>query len=285
MKKGLTLSMIFVANSANYSEGFGNISTLKKLHRGDGYAYTYISRQAMRYSLVENLSWNNTPTSIDQKVVQFSPEATIESYPEIDFFGYMRTEKKKGASTRSAVCRMSHAIALEPYKSDLDFLTNMGLANREEKFDNAIAQSEIHQSLYAYTITIDLDRVGIDGDIHLSKEEKTKRVTELLRGIKLLNRDIKGRRENMSPIFAIGGIYDVKSPHFEGRLKMKQGALEIDLIQGTLDLDDTIKNNTKIGYVGGIFNNDEGVKGLNTVGIGDLFSSLEKEVEAYYEAY
>lgn len=34
MKKGLTLSMIFVANSANYSEGFGNISTLKKLHRG-----------------------------------------------------------------------------------------------------------------------------------------------------------------------------------------------------------------------------------------------------------
>lgn len=282
MKKGLTISIIFAANSANYSEGFGNISTLKKLHRGDGYAYTYISRQAMRYSLVENLAWNDTPTNIEQKVVQFSPEATIKEYPEIDFFGYMRTEKKAGATTRSAVCRMSHAIALEPYKSDLDFLTNMGLANRQEKFDNAIAQSEIHQSLYAYTITIDMERVGIDNDIEVTNEEKSNRVKQLLRGIKLLSRDIKGRRENMSPLFVIGGMYDIKSPHFEGRLKMNRNELQTELIKETLKLDKEIEKCTKVGYTGGIFSNDEEIKTLSPIGVGEFFNALDEEVEAYY---
>lgn len=290
MKKGLTLSMIFLANSANYSESFGNISPLKKLHRGDGYAYTYISRQAIRYSLVEHLEWDKTPTAVD-KVVQFSPEATIDVYPEIDFFGYMRTKSGKDTSKRSAVCRISHAISLEPYKSDLDFLTNMGLYNRHKKIEplkkieNAIVQSELHQSFYAYTITIDLERVGIDGDIAIAKEEKIKRVQTLLKGIKFLSRDIKGRLENLSPLFAIGGVYDMKSPHFEGRLKLKQGCLQTELIAETLKLDEGIEAATNIGYVGGIFDNDDAVKAMGTMGVGDLFRTLDAEVEAYYEAH
>lgn len=52
-KKGLTISMIFEASSANYGEGIGNISSLKKMTRSDGKVYTYISRQAMRYNIVQ----------------------------------------------------------------------------------------------------------------------------------------------------------------------------------------------------------------------------------------
>ena len=32
--KGLTITMIFLAESANYGEGIGNITTLKKMTRG-----------------------------------------------------------------------------------------------------------------------------------------------------------------------------------------------------------------------------------------------------------
>ena len=47
-KDGLTLTMVFLAESANYGEGVGNITTLKKMTRGDYQLYSYISRQAIR---------------------------------------------------------------------------------------------------------------------------------------------------------------------------------------------------------------------------------------------
>ena len=34
IRNGLTLTMVFLAESANYGEGVGNITTLKKLSRG-----------------------------------------------------------------------------------------------------------------------------------------------------------------------------------------------------------------------------------------------------------
>lgn len=103
LNKGLTLSIVFKAASANYGESFGNISELKKLTRGNGESYTYISRQALRYNMIQQLGWDNTPVSAEgsgtKKVVQFSAEATIDNYPEIDLFGYMKTidkSKSKG---------------------------------------------------------------------------------------------------------------------------------------------------------------------------------------------
>lgn len=93
--KGLILSMIFEAESANYGEGIGNVASLKKMARGNGEQYTYISRQALRYNMVEQIGEKLTPTRVEKDVVQFSPEASIKDYPEIDFFGYMKTKKEK----------------------------------------------------------------------------------------------------------------------------------------------------------------------------------------------
>ena len=61
----------------------------------------------------------------------------------------------------------------------MEFLTNIGLARRQD-LDNAIAQSEIQKSFYSYTITIDLDRIGVDGDLEISAEEKADRVKKFL---------------------------------------------------------------------------------------------------------
>ncbi|MDE5931424.1 MAG: type I-B CRISPR-associated protein Cas7/Cst2/DevR, partial [Lachnospiraceae bacterium] len=229
IRSGLTVTMIFLAESANYGEGVGNISTLKKMSRGNYEQYTYISRQAMRYNIMQQAGWDNTPVDGKSGVVQFAPSATIQDYPEIDLFGYMKTSSKEegksdkgGASTRSAVVRLSNAIALEPYQSDLEFLTNMGLAKRQN-LENGIAQSEIHRAFYTYTVTADLDRIGDDGGISIPAADRAERMKVFLDTIQFLYRDIKGRRENLSPVFVIGGRSETKHPFFENRIVLDKG--------------------------------------------------------------
>lgn len=294
-KKGLTISVIFEAQSANYGEGMGNISALKQLSRGDGSSYTYISRQALRYSLIKQLCWDNTPVKAEgsgkKTVIQFSPEANITGYPEIDLFGYMKTSKgqKGGATTRNAVVRLSHAVSLESYKTDMEFLNNMGLAKRLG-LDSNLAQSENHKSYYAYTVTIDLDRVGIEKDFEgnvieeISNSEKAKRIKELLTAIKLLYRDIRGRRENLSPVFVVGGVYARKNPYFEDRLKLKKNRLDIDMILQAMDIDSDAKQNTRAGYLKGNFaNENEITENLKPLTINEFFDNLIKEAENCYE--
>lgn len=287
-RNGLTLTMIFEAQSANYGEGIANISQLKKMTKGNGEVYTYISRQAIRYNIVNQMQCDNTPVE-DAGVVQFAPLATIADYPEIDLFGYMKTsakgEKDKGTqSIRSAVVRLSNAISLEPYKSDLDFLTNMGLAKRGKDLNNAIAQSEVHHSLYVYTLTIDLDRVGIDtnDDINLDAAEKTRRIHLLLDTIQYLYRDIKGRRENFGPIFAVGGVYERKNPYFEGRVELNKKGLNTALIKDIIESCEDTKLHTVVGSLDGKFKNQDEINELSPISVSQLFQTLKKEVEDYY---
>lgn len=291
-KKGLTISNIIEASSANYGESVGNISQLKKMTRAGGKVYTYISRQALRYNIVQQMGADNTPVSIAQKVAQFAPEARIDEYPEIDLFGYMKTstgkskdDSKGGQDIRSAVVRLSNAVSLEPYKADTDFLTNMGLAKRND-LQNTIAQSEIHKSFYAYTITIDLDKIGIDGEIEIPNEEKSRRVISLLDTVEFLYRDIRGRRENLNPVFSIGGIYDRKNPYFEDRIlldKNDNSKLNVDLISSVLNSNEDTQNNTVVGILPNIFaNNDEIHNVLHTVSISEMFNDLKKKVKEYY---
>lgn len=286
--KGLIISMIFEAESANYGEGIGNVASLKKMARGNGDQYTYISRQALRYNIIDQL---NEPIadvkaegSGDKKVIQFAPDATIIDYPEIDFFGYMKTKKGEGSATRSAKVRLSNAISLETFKGDLDFLTNKGLADRLNENMN-IAQSEIHRSYYRYTITVDLDQIGIDeGDnISLENSEKARRVNKLLDTISLLYRDIRGRREDLKPLFAIGGVYDVKNPIFQNALEVKDNKVIVSTIKGVLF--DSIKKDTFCGLIEGKFSNDTEIKEkLNAIPMPEFFNNLKRKVSEYYES-
>lgn len=270
-KSGLSITIIFKAQNLNYGEGIGNISELKKLSRGDGRVYTFASRQALRYDIVrlghKLFGWNLELVDKSKGTVQFKDEYTIKDSEEMDLFGYMNTSKKSetnltGASkTRSAVVRISNAISLEEYKSDMEFLSNKGLADRIKEFSN-LANIEQHLSFYTYTVTIDLEKIGIDEDIELENEVKAKRVNQLLEIIKILNRNIRGREENLSPLFVIGGIYNLNSPFFLGRIKIsgKEGEfwVDTDLIKDTLSLkigDNEIKKDTKIAIVKSVFKN------------------------------
>ena len=287
--KGMTITIVFEGESLNYGEGIGNVTSLKKVTRSNGESFSYISRQALTYDIRRIMGINYTPLSLDGTVIQFAPDATIYDNPEIDLFGYMKTVKP--TKTRSAVVRVSNAISLEGFNADLDFLTNKGLLDRynlssgESKDGGNISQSEIHKSFYVYTITVDLDKVGIDENdmIEIPNEEKANRIISLLNAIKFLHRDIKGRRENLSPVFAIGGVYDIKSPFFENRVKLSSKGIDVNPIKDTLNLDNKISCNTQVAVVKGIFNNDNELESeLNTVSMSEFFNSLESKIKEYY---
>jgi len=293
MSKGLTITMIFLAESANYGESLGNVATLKKITRGKGEQYTYISRQALRYNIVEQLGEPLASLSAEgsgtKQVIQFDQKATIDRYPEVDLFGYMKTVKGDNALTRSAKVRLSNAISLETYKGDTDFLTNMGLAKRlrengDEKAMNSIAQSEIHRSFYRYTVTVDLDEIGIDrnSEIALPKEERSRRVQKLLETIQYLYRDIRGRRENLQPLFVVGGVYDRKNPLFENVVDVKQNRVDVEKIEGVLT--DELRQQTLVGVVKDAFENTAEIQAvLQGQKIPQVFERLQQKVAEYYE--
>lgn len=297
-KNGLSITLIFKAQSLNYGEGIGNISELKKLTRGDGSVYTFASRQALRYDIArignKLFDWNLEVVDKSKGTVQFKDELTIEDSEEMDLFGYMKTAKKEEGSSliRSAAVRLSNAISLEDYKSDMDFLNNKGLADRIGEFPN-LANIEQHLSFYTYTITIDLEKVGVDGNIKLSNDIRAKRVRELLEIIKILNRDIRGREENLSPLFVIGGIYDLNSPFFLGRIELygkdKEFSINTNILKDTLNVkigENSIYDDTSIGIIKDTFKNEEKIEELFKDKVSDVeafFEHLETQVEKYYQ--
>lgn len=300
MSKSITSTIIFQAQSLNYGEGIGNIAELKKLTRGDGNYYSVASRQAILYDFRrlgnEFFGWNLQTVDRSKGTIQYKNEFSIKDSEEMDLFGYMKTEKKEGnnkggSAIRSAVVRVSNAVSLEPYRSDMDFLSNKGLADRIGEHPN-LANSEQHLSYYTYTFTIDLDKVGIDGEIQLSKEERRKRVEQFLELAKILNRNIRGRQENLSPLFVIGGMYDVANPFFLGRIKLEKGKeafkINMDSIKDVLEiniLDKSIKSDTKVGIISGVFENQEEIKTIfegNVENVERYFQFLKGKVKEYY---
>lgn len=286
--KGLTFTLIFEAESANYGESVGNVASLKKVARNNGEQYTYISRQAIRYNIIEQLGEPFATVSAegkgDKKVIQFQKDASIKDYPELDFFGYLKTESGTGGKKRSAKVRLSNAISLETYKGDLDFLTNKGLADRLNENMN-IAQSEIHKSYYRYTITVDLDQIGIDeiDNINLDNKEKSRRICKLIDTISVLYRDIRGRREDLKPIFIIGGVYDTKNPFFHNVVDLKDKKIDVNAIKQMMF--SQVKENTNCGLTKGKFQNDNEIeKELNAVSMPEFFDKVKREVSDYYES-
>lgn len=300
MKKGLTFTVVAQAQSLNYGEGIGNIAELKKLTRADGNMYTFASRQCLRYDIVrlaaDLFDWNLQVVDKSKGTIQFKDNMTIKDSQEMDLFGYMKTAKKDdkdkgGSATREAVVRLSNAISLEAYRSDMDFLNNKGLADRIGEHPN-LANVEQHLSYYTYTVTVDLSKVGVDGDIELSNEEKFNRVSQLLEIIKILNRNIRGRQENLSPLFVVGGMYDIANPFFLGRVKVegdkngyKVSSNTIQEIVNSTFLGKELKDSTYIGMVEGAFTNKEEFKnivGENLLTVDKFFNELTKGVKEYY---
>ncbi len=232
----------------------------------------------------------------------------IEKYQEFDLFGGLMTnlkgadgEKVDSSYTvkRSSPVKLTYTFSISKFQGDMDFMNNIDAYNRyirhvEEKEAQVITQSEQHTAHYYYTIAIDLDRIGVweseneTVDV-ISPEEKAKRVKELLDIIRTLSRQIRGRHENLSPIFVIGGIYKIKNPFFLGCISAEEtedGKLVLD-IDRILDCNGLIpeeeRANTLCGLIRGFFINEQEIREkLNCKSVGEVFEELKKKVEEVY---
>ena len=110
--------------------------------------------------------------------------------------------------------------------------------------------------------------------------KKKTRIKNLLKTIQFLYRDIRGRRENLSPIFVIGGVYDRKNPFFENRIQLLNNKLNVGILKDIINSDEDIKNNTKVGYIEGKFENNNEIKEeLHAEKVNEFFDELIKKVE------
>lgn len=131
-------------------------------------------------------------------------------------------------------------------------------------------------------MSIDLDRVGVDGEIDIPSQEKAERVKVLLDSLHYLYRDIRGRRENLSPLFIIGGRYQRKNPFFENRIKLEGNKINVETLLELIE-DNEIEENTVVGITSGIFDNETEIKAeLKAESVGTVFKHLKKEVDSYY---
>lgn len=227
-RPSLTITYIVKAFPCNYDEGYGNVSVAKKVHRGSGETYLFTSRQALRYSivnwLVEHNIWKYAQLTPAEGVIQYNPDQLRKEFlEEADLFGYMITAGRgQQAQTRAAVAKLTHLISLEPWRGDQELLTNKNFADRLKRNPD-MANIETGYSYYKYSLSVDLDKVGEDDNFnhHLPKEEKIRRVCGLIEATKFLYRDIRGRREDLKPLFVIGGVFPIKSPFFHNNVNIE----------------------------------------------------------------
>jgi CRISPR-associated protein Cst2 len=261
-------------------------------------------------------------------VLQALPNTSIKDYEEIDLFGYMKTDvavgKKKdnkdGEETliRSAVARITSAISLEPFYNDVEFLNSKWMADRSGNQPN-IANIEQHRSLYKYTVTIDLDRVGTENWNESIKnlqpvlkndawekiktdylqdiepKDKAQRITEFLEVIKNLYRDIRGRREDLKPLFIIGGVYPVKNPFFMNAVKIEWENGKPNILKEAIDevltsnycykdngelKEEQVQTNTVIGLRNGLFANGTNFNGSHSPET--AIDTLKNKVNEFY---
>ena len=237
----------------------------------------------------------------------------VENYEEFDLFGGLFTnliradgEKVKlppdiNSVKRTAPVKITYAYSISKFQGDMDFMNNIEAYNRyirhiEQKDEQVITQSEQHTTHYYYTIAVDLDRIGVwEGENQtidvILPEEKAKRVKDLLDIIRTLSRQIRGRYENLSPIFVIGGIYKIKNPFFMGSIFAKEtedGKLLLDVARildckGIIPEEEKERENTICGLLSGYFANEEEIREkLNCKSVGEVFEELKKKVGEIY---
>jgi CRISPR-associated protein Cst2 len=325
MKGMLTLTIITQrVTSLNYGENIGNVSILKKLSLGDNSQITYVSDKALKYDIrrkgKEEKGWRLLDEKVKEliekskdgkklNVDKFAKEL-VQEYQEFDLFGGLLTNLK-GADgkkvelsygdsvKKTAPVKITYAYSISKFQGDMDFMNNIEAYNRyirhiEQKDAQVITQSEQHTAHYYYTIAIDLDRIGVwetenGTEEVIPAEEKAKRVKDLLDIIRTLSRQIRGRYENLSPIFVIGGIYKVKNPFFMGCVSAKEtedNKLLLDvnkLIDCKGIIPEEERDNTLCGLLSGFFANEQEIREkLNCKSVGEVFEELKNKVGEIY---
>ncbi len=207
---------------------------------------------------------------------------------------------------RSQPLRFSNGYSISEFVYDMNLLNDIDAYNRYIQYTagqkkQSLVYPEEHLSYYTYTLTIDLDKVGAsekeeDGriifDPAVDPEVRAKRVNDILEIVLLyLNRKIKGRDERLTPVFLIGGVYDVKHPFFanaihffEQNQKLYFNAADVTKIFDTYRTPD-ISRDTFLHFHDSFVEPKGQMPGqLRNQNLQEILQAMTQKVCAYYEA-
>ena len=289
--KNTALTLTVIANmTSNYGESLGNISSVQKVYR-EGKEYATRSRESLKNAIcVQAGLYDDLQTSVDgamQKLVTKDINAATCKALE---GGYMST--KDVTYIRNSSFYLTDAVSAEPFISDARFHNNLYLATNFAKANGLNVQNnskdcglmayqyEYDKSIKIYSITIDLEKVGVDQnfDAEASNEEKCSRVLSIIDAVENLSLVVKGNLDNAEPIFIVGGLSPRKTHMFENAVKVVGKNLVVEPIKEKLDMGFScgLMRNGQLG------NEDEIIRELNPTTVPKFFNQLREDIKAYF---
>lgn len=292
--KNKALTLTIIANmTSNYGEGLGNIGSVQKVYR-NGKSYAIRSRESMKNAImVQSGLYDDLEVQVDKSVNQKAVSKDINASNNRALEGgYMNTSN--GTKIRKSSFYLTDAISFNSFVNETRFHNNLYLAQTYAKKTGISVQDkakeaglmpyqyEYDKSLKKYSITIDLDRIGVDENYNAeaNSEEKIYRVNALLDTVKTLTMVVKGNLDNAEPVFVVGGIGDRKTHYFDNVVQMENLRLKLGD-----DLKKKLSEGYKLGLLEGYnFENEDQIKSeLNPISIENFFDNLYEEVREYYE--
>lgn len=294
MKKN-ALTLTIVANmTSNYGEGLGNASSVQKIYKNQK-EYAMRSRESLKNAIcVQAGLYDDLETSLDKVMQKKVTEELNASNCRALEGGYMSTQGL--TYVRNSSFYLTDAIAVDSFINELRFHNNLYLASTHAKNNNLSIQNdaaetglmpyqyEYDKSLKVYSITIDLDKIGVDENFHAEADnsEKAFRVNAILDAIANLSLVVKGNLDNAEPLFVIGGLSCRKTHFFENVVNVKNASLILE--DGIKEKLHSEKGDFHAGVLKcGIFANENDiVRELNAMQTEDFFKQLKDQVNSYY---
>lgn len=254
----LTESPIALSND----QGTGTTYTpIKKYSFKDG-LHAMTSVGTVTYEIKKkgftDYNWKLNDLVVKDKNSKFK-ESEI-NYLEPDLFGFLIPDKQ---INKTSPLRIIPFVSINNFKNDTQLITNKGYFDRSlgreyfnekneiiqdfDKKTQALANEEIFGDYYYYTITIELDRVGkseVDSEgkyllpkdqIYKEAENRKQMIKDLMNIISEFTRDIKHQTIHLKPLVVYGGIFKKTIPYFWNDMKFKEGKLNINVFNRTVE--------------------------------------------------
>lgn len=293
-KKNLGITLTIVCNiTSNYGETLGNASSVQKVFK-NGKIYATRSRESMKNAIMTQSGMYDDLKVVVHEIAQkdVTKEMNASNCRALEG-GYMNTNNL--TVIRKSSFYLTDAVACDEFVNETRFHNNLYLASKRAKDKGLNLQKdakkvglipyqyEFDKSLKKYSITFDLDKVGVDENFNAEAEvsEKIERVNLILETIESLSLVVKGNLDNAEPLMIFGGIGNCKTHYFDNVVNVRKSTLNI-----TDELIERLnKGNYKMAFIeGGNFTNEQEIKEkLNPISITEFFEKLKGDVKSYYE--
>lgn len=287
------LSKVSFASLNGADKEVDNINPIKKITLPNGQEIPYVSSQAIRRALRNQLEELGHSISLVQAASESkgAPKTSMEpeNYIDDDLFGYMDAKAGKDggkgkATVRTSPIRVESLVALSDYKGDLDYATNF--MGKEQGIDPNIFETEIHSGVYRGSILIELDRIGTGSgfeDGELPVEKRKERVLAFLEAFRNLWSSGRQTRflADISPKFVAAACMKVKNPIFLEAVNMTQdGQVDTAILESVKnDYAEYIEDSVFAIQQAALQANAE-----NVVSLQDGFEQIRTWIENYYKA-